>query len=72
MMRSSNPIVQVTGAVHINTQKDDVKVAKIILEVEGVLETKVTHKKKKKDGKNTTKILETVLKFETIFKCFKC
>ena len=41
---------QVTGFVHITTQKDDIKVAKIILEVTGTLYTKVLHKRKTKKG----------------------
>lgn len=42
--------VQVTGFVHITTQKDDIKVAKIILEVTGTLYTKVLHTRKTKKG----------------------
>ena len=41
---------QVTGFVHITTQKDDVKVAKIILEVTGTISTKVRYRKKTRDG----------------------
>ena len=40
-----------TGSVHITTQKDDVKVAKIILEVSGTLSTSVTQYVKRKKSK---------------------
>ena len=43
--------LQVTGFVHITTQKDDIKVAKIILEVTGALYTKVLHTRRNKKGK---------------------
>ena len=45
------PLFQVTGSVHITTQKDDVKVAKIILEVSGTLSTCVTQYVKRKKSK---------------------
>ena len=44
-------LFQVTGSVHITTQKDDVKVAKIILEVSGTLSTCVTQYVKRKKSK---------------------
>ena len=43
-----------TGAVHINTQKDDVKVSKIILEVTGTLATYIVVRKKDKDKQYVT------------------
>ena len=42
--------LQVTGVVHITTQKDDIKVAKIILEVTGTLNTKLIYRWKTRDG----------------------
>ena len=47
--------VQVTGSVHISTQKEEVKVAKILLEVEGSLSTSVTYTARGKKGKRERK-----------------
>ena len=46
---------QVTGSVHISTQKEEVKVAKILLEVEGSLSTSVTYTARGKKGKRERK-----------------
>jgi len=54
---------KVTGSVHITTQKDDVKVAKIILEVSGTLSTSVTQYVKRKKSKKK----ETFTNNETFF-----
>ena len=43
---------QVTGAIHISTQKDDVKIAKITLDVTGEQKISVNYRKtKRKKGK---------------------
>ena len=47
--------MQVTGSVHISTQKEEVKVAKILLEVEGSLSTSVTYTARGKKGKRERK-----------------
>ncbi len=54
---------QVTGFVHITTQKDDVKVATIKLEVTGTFSTKVSYRKKTKDGTKSATAVHT----ETFF-----
>ena len=44
-----------TGSVHISTQKEEVKVAKILLEVAGSLSTSVTYTARGKKGKRERK-----------------
>lgn len=60
---------KVTGFVHITTQKDDIKVAKIILEVTGQLYTKVpfTEKTKAKKGEKAKSKKAVAQNNETFF-----
>ena len=43
--------MQVTGAIHISTQKDDVKIAKITLDVTGEQKISVQYRKTKRSKK---------------------